>query len=362
MAFTSFAAQSLFSNIGYMGGSNATFTLGATNSWIAFVFFWPGGDLTKCALLFSSASGSPVVTVQLFNTDPTSATDWVNLSSPVGSAVDSGTIVANTPEIVSGIGQASLPAGIYALRVILKSGTSTVIRRSYNGLDPIGTNHKFPFQVTVTSGGSQTKAQVQGMTLAVGGSTFVPVQGLYPPSVITTLTPYNSGTTPNEWGIWFTNPHPHAVRICGVKFFNPSNTRPDLVICYYTGSLASPNQVFTQTFDADLTGQVTSGGEYLPFAESNWQSLAAGATVGIGIRAGTADNMSLYHWNFVSGYQQIMDCFWGQNVTIFSRSGGTGALTQIDSRTPLILPLYNGSEVPAGSATPRNYTRLRTSL
>ena len=67
--------------------------------------------------------------------------------------------------------------------------------------------------------------------------------------------------------------------------------------------------------------------------------------MGIGIRAGTATNFQIGYLDFGSGNQTYMDSFWGQNATKFSRTGGSGALSQVDYQTPFIMPLYDAVDI-----------------
>lgn len=335
-----------------MGGSAGTTTINATTTWIAFVFPWPGGDLTRAAFQCTAASGSPTATVQLFNTDATDGGSTpVNTGSAIGSAVNTSTMSANTIVQVTGIGQSSLAAGVYALRITLNTGTSFGVLRGYNAGGLIGASHQFPFCVTFASS-TQTKVQSQSHALALGGSVYVPVIGLAPPCAITAQTAFSSSTNPDENGLWVTNPNPFGVRLCGLEFYNNSNTRPDLQLNYYTGSLASPTLVFSQTFDRDLTGSVAAAGpNVFQISESNKPWIASGATVGLGLRALTNHNCTIHCWDFLTGNQSVMDCWWGQAATFFTRNAGSGALTQTSFKTPVVNLLYDGVDIPSGGGS-----------
>lgn len=356
MAFTTIKPIPLFMPLAYAAGTAQSTTLNSTDDWLAWVFYWPGGDLTQCAFQCTAATGSPVVTAQLFNTDATDAGSTpVNTGSAIGSAVDSATLSANTLVTVSGIGQSSLSAGIYALRLIFKSGTSCAVLRNHNGAWMLGGNvAQFPFNVTVTDGGAQTKVQPQGCQLALGGSTFVPVDGLTPPYALTLTGSFGSGSNPDEYGLWFTNPLPVTVRLSSVAFYQAANSRPDIRLAIYSGSLASPTQSVAQTFDRDLSGSLSVAGmNWLHLSEANHYSLASGATIGIGLRASTTENMNLYYANYGTGNEVVMDAGWGQNATYFTRENDTGALTQTTTRTPLIIPVIDG--IDAGSSSGGGY-------
>lgn len=331
----------LFEPAAFAGGSINTTTLNTTNDWMAYVFYWPGGDLTKCAFYCSAATGSPVVTVQLFNVDNTDATTTpVNTGSAIGSAVDSATLTAAAPITVSGIGQTALAAGIYALRLIFKSGTSCVIARFYTGSGLWGTQGtQLPCMVNVDNGGAQTKASANGIMLALGGSTFVPVPGCMPP-VVHTSQAFQDINNPDEYGLWFANPFPVSIRIAGVVWYNISNNRPNIRVAYYTGTLASPTAAFSVTLDRDPLTSATNGGSYLGF--STKQILLPDAIAGIGFRSTTSNNQSICFWDFLTGNEALMDMWWGRDATLFSREADTGALTQTTYRTPMIFPVIDG--------------------
>lgn len=338
MAIKTVPRFSLFEPVSYSAGSIAATTLNTTDDWVAFVFYWPGGDLTKCAFYCSAASGSPIVTAQLFNTDATDATSTpVDTGSAIGSAVDSATLVASTTVTVSGIGQAALAAGTYALRLVFKSGTSCAIGRLYT-LSALWAT-ALPYTVIVTNGGAQTKTAGAGNMIALGnGSAFVPVLGCVPP-VLHTAATFQDTSNPDEYGLWFTNPFPVPIRICGVVWNSTAATRPNVRVNYYTGSLASPNAAVSATMDRDAV-LIAAGGNYLDF--SSKQTLAAGASAGIGIRATTTQNHNILFWDFLTGNQALMDMWWGQNATLFTREGDAGALTQTTFRTPMIFPIVDG--------------------
>jgi len=328
----------LFEPTSYGQGSLSGSTLNSTNDWLAFIFYWPGGDLTKCAFYVTTATGSPVVTVQLFNVDNTDGTTTpVNTGSAIGSAVDSAALTANAPNTVSGIGQAALAAGVYALRLVYKSGSSCLVVRHYTGSGLWATG--LPYAVTVTDGAAQVKTIASGMLLALGGSVFVPVTGFVPPVAHSAIA-FQDTSNPDEYGLWFTNPFPVPIRICGMAWHNGSNSRPNTRIAYYTGSLASPTAAFTVTIDRDPVFNSAASGNYVAF--STKQTLLAGASAGIGIRSTTTHNQSIYYWDFLTGNQALMDVWWGQNATLFTREADAGALTQTTYRTPMIFPMIDG--------------------
>lgn len=352
MAMTTITPTSLFMPSGYMGGSANAFAMNSTDDWLAWVFYWPGGDLTRCAIMATAVSGSPVVTLQLFDTDATDGgTSPVNTASAIGSAVDSATLVANTPQVITGIGQASLSAGIYALRAIFKSGTSCSILRNYNALwFPGGAVSQFPFAVSVTDGGSQTKIQPQSLSVAVGGSALTFIDGLCPPVQIASTSTFASTSNPDEYGLWFTNPWPCSVRISSVGFYAVANARPDIRLAIYSSGPTSPTQAVAQTFDRDVTGSNSVAGyNWLHLSSANHHTLASGASCGIGLRSATAHNLSLYYMDFKTGNQAIMDSWWGQNAYLFTREGDTGDLTTVTYQTPLIMVMVDG--VDAGSSS-----------
>lgn len=361
MAFTRIPPTPLFPLLCGSATSPTAFAMNSNDDSLTFVFYWPAetgaADLTKCAILCTAASGSPVVTAQLFNTDATDGgTTPVNTGSAIGSAVDSGTLVANTPAIISGIGQTSLPAGIYALRIIFKSGTSCSIAQYTSGVNPNGyTTFQFPFTVTVTNGGAQTKVMpTGGLNLGLGGTNWNQVDSLIGPGRLTFFSSFGSGSNPDEYGIWFTNPSPCHKRICGVSFHNISTSRPDIHATIYSGSLASPTQEIDITYDRDLAGTVAAGGaNWFGFPASSWFTLEAGATIGIGIRASTTQLLTFSYMDFLAGNQALMDTFLGQNVTVFTREGDAGALTQVSYKTPFLTPIINGEEsASSGAANP----------
>lgn len=348
MTITTIPITFLVPPIDFATGGPSDFTLDTTNDWLAWVFYWPGGDLTKCAFLCDAASGSPVVTLQLF---PVSATDGsVTTGSPIGSAVDSATLVANSVVTVSGIGQAALSAGVYAVRAIFKSGTSCGISRwrSQSGLGNIGTA-QFPYIVTVTNGAAQVNVQPGSayIDLAVGGSTFVPILGLAVPAALSTTGAFNDTSNPDEFVLWITS-YPISVRLWGVAFQNLANSRPDVLATVYGGSLASPTSTFSVTSDRDQTaGTIANGFNVIPF--STKPTINAATPFGVGIRAATTHNMNLVFWDFFTGNEAVMDAGWGQNFTYGTRDGAAGAITQTTFRTPLIYPLIDGVDVGGAS-------------
>lgn len=349
MTITTVPPHPLFPPITYVGGSSSAFAMNTTNDWLAWVFYWPGGDLTKCAFICTAASASPVVTAQLFNTDATDGTTTpVDTGSAIGSAVDSSAMTANTTVEISGIGQSSLSAGIYALRLIFKSGTSCSVRSAYSA-SGLFTGNQFPFHVTVTDGGAQTRVGL-GTCFSVGGSAYVPIEGVLP-ACTTGSTAFASSSNPDEIVLWFVNPYPVSVRISGVAFFNGANSRPDVRVSAYTGTLASPTQVFSQTFDRDIAFITSAQSNTLPFSSDNHVELAAGGALGLGVRSATAQNMTIYHLDFAN--TGLMAGWWGANATHGTRENDTGAITQTTTRTPLIIPYIDGVGSSGGGTKKR---------
>lgn len=345
MSMTTIPPALMFRKPEYTNGSQTTFTLNTTDDWYAYVFYWPGGDLTKCAFSVGTASGSPVLTAQLFNADASDGTSTpVNTGSAVGSAVDSAGISSNTLITISGIGQSSLAAGIYALRLIFKSGTSVNLIAGY------GANiaYLFPFPVTVTNGGAQTRPASLNLALNLGAAGgWVPVIGLYPPTVVT-VTNYADTSNPDEHGLWVPSmPWPCSIRICGVLVPDGSSSRPDIRLNFYTGTLASPSVAsgFPITFDRDLAQATNAAGwNWMPFATK--QTVAPSGAFGIGLRSATTHNQSIPYYDFLTGNEALMDAWWGQNATRFTRENDTGALTQISYQTPIVIPVIDGIELP----------------
>lgn len=345
MAMTTIIPTTLFTLESNGSGTVNSTVLNSTDDWIAWTFYWTGGDLTRMVFLPTAVTGSNVVTVQVFNVDTSNGTTTpINTGSAIGSAVDSGTLVANTPESVSGIGQTSLTAGVYAVRVIFKSGTSATISR---GLPNTFLNTKFPMQVTVANGGAQTRNLNSG-GISLGTSTLIPMPGFSPPAACVTQT-FDSAASPDEYGLWFTNPWPCSVRIWGVAAFHQATTHPDVRVAYYTGPLGSPSQDFTVSIDRDITFITSTGGSITPF--STKQTLASGATAGIGYRATTANNLAILYFDWLTGNEAMMDAWWGQGATLFTRVGDAGALTQVTYQTPIIMPIIDGIDPGSGSVT-----------
>jgi hypothetical protein len=345
MAITTVPPHPLFPPIAYVGGAAGGLVMNTTDDWLAWVFYWPGGDLTKCAFGCTAASGSPVVTAQLFNTDPTDGTTTpVNTGSAIGSAVDSAAMTANTIVEISGIGQSSLSAGIYALRLIFKSGTSCTVRSTYSASGLFATN-QFPFYVTVTDGGSQTRSGT-GVSFSVGGSEYIPIPGVLP-ACTTGSTIFASTSNPDEIVLWFVNPYPVSVRVSAIAFWCGAASRPDVRVSAYTGTLASPTQVFSQTFDRDVAYNPFAQSNTLPFSSSNRVEVAAGGTLGIGVRSATAHNLGIYHLDFAN--TGLMAAWWGANATHGTRENDAGAITQTTTRTPLIIPYIDGVGSSAGT-------------
>lgn len=336
----------------YNAGSQNTFAMDTTDDSLSFVFQWPGGDLTKCAIVASAAAGSPVVTAQVFNTDASDATTTpVNTTSPVGAAVDSVALVVDTPQAISGIGQSSLGAGIYAVRLIFKSGTSCSIRYGY-GTELAASNVQFPMVVTVTNGGAQTRvANNGGLAIALGGSTFVPVLGTVPPTVITGNS-FADTSNPDELGLWMINPYGVIVRVAGCYIYNGSNARPNTRLAFYTGSLSggvvsAPSQVTTELFDRDLVvNPAANGWNFYQFGTK--QTLGVGASCGIGIRSATTHNQTVYEWDWKTGNEAMMDAWLGQGFMRFAREADAGDLTVTSFKTPLIFPVFDGIDPGAG--------------
>ena len=344
----------LFLSTQFSAGSALTTTLDTTDDWIAWLFYWPGGDLTKAAFSVGTCVGSPVLTVQLFQTDTSDATATPVLTgSAIGSAVDTAALSTNNIAQASAIGQTSLAEGIYALRAIFKSGTSCAVIHAWGGSGVSSSNYQFPFVVTVANAGAQTKTSplTGALHLSLGNaSAWVHTLGLMPAAQWVATANFISTGNPDEFGIWFTNPYPYSIRLSGIIYRNNTGTRPDLRLAYYTGSLASPTQVFTQVFDRDLAVSNTNGGNILPISNTNKPTLASGATAGIGIRAATAQNMTMHYLDFLTGNEAIMDSWWGQNATLFTRENDAGALTQTTFQTPLLNPIFDGIDVGAASA------------
>jgi hypothetical protein len=348
MAMTTIPRTSLFRFSAYAAGSVATQVLNTTDDWVATLFYWPGGDLTRAGFVFTNAVGSPVCTVQMFDADLSDGgSAWVNTGSAVGAAVDTGTITANSLQTVTGIGGTGLAAGHYAIRVIFKSGTSATLQRGYAAV--LGTQIGAPVLITVQDGGAQTKESTVTPSMSVGnGSAWVSIGGIMPAATIANAS-YADTSNPDEHGLWVpANPWPVSVRVCGVSFLSGASTRPNLRIGFYTGTLASPSQDLAFTLDRDVFINAAASATIADFPTK--QTVAAGAAFGIGVRATTTHNWQMQWLDFLTGNEALMDGLWGQQATLFTREADTGALTQSTFKSPFLNVMIDGIDPGSGGS------------
>jgi hypothetical protein len=144
---------------------------------------------------------------------------------------------------------------------------------------------------------------------------------------------YQSGSSPNEYGVKFTLPSGWATtcKIAGIRLLLTLPAASTVVVSLYDGGGASDTTVLnTVTIDGDYSGSGNRQHE-LRFADATLATLTFGNTYRIGIRAGSAVNTTIYYAD-VAASTDFQSWPMGDNACWTSRAGGNW--TDLATRRP----------------------------
>jgi hypothetical protein len=142
---------------------------------------------------------------------------------------------------------------------------------------------------------------------------------------------YNSGSSPNEYGLIFQVPFPckiDAVRLLGTC----ANGSADGEIVVYSDPLGTPSAMHTHTVDASYHGSTSQ--RSMTFAFGSEVELAANTNYGVTFKPTTANNVTLGRWDVNTTPDKLLQLIGGSNVKQVSRA--SGAFTESASFVPML--------------------------
>ena len=153
----------------------------------------------------------------------------------------------------------------------------------------------------------------------------------------TTVSTYNSGSTPDEYVSAFTPTVPVQVSAIGVRLGTIATTDAfDLIL--YHDPFGTPSALVTIAHDPDLVGN-TSSGPFPCIRAITPTTLTAGVQYGIGVRPTTVNDIALNYIDFTAGFEAWKKTLpFGSSLKVGSRTDQSGAFTE--TQVYHLLPFY----------------------